>query len=149
MSTIFDGEIGSIRKEIDVSGKSLKDIVTMASIVEREASSSNDRKIIAGILWKRLKTGMALQADATFFYVLATSTRALTLDNLKMDSPYNSYAHKGLPPTPIGSPGLDTILATLRPTATSYWFYLAGKDGVTHYAATLEGHNANSAKYLN
>ena len=148
MSAIFDRKIATIQADIDDSDRTLRDIIIMASIVEKEASSSADRKVIAGILWKRLSVGMALQADATFFYALSTSTKVLTLDDLKMKSPYNSYRNRGLPPTPIGSPGLATIIDTLHPKETASWYYLSDKDGVTHYATTLEGHNVNRVKYL-
>ena len=149
MRAIFDQKIASIQNDLAASHRTLQDEIAMASIVEREATSSADRRIVAGILWKRLDAGMALQADASFFYVLSTSTKSLTPDDLRMKSPYNLYIHTGLPPTPIGNPGLDAIGDTLAPTKTSFWYYLAGKDGVTHYAATLDEHNANIAKYLN
>ena len=113
-------------KEPSGSRYSLNDIIKMASIVEKEATSSIDRRIIAGILWKRLSAGMPLQTD------LAPDT----------------YIHTGLPSQPVDDPGLDAILDTVTPTLTSYWFYISGKDGAMHYAATLEGHNANIAKYL-
>lgn len=149
MNAIFNGQIRSAASDIASSTHSFQDIMKMASIVEREASSTSDRRIIAGILWKRLAAGMALQADASFLYILSTSTRSITLDDLKKPSPYNLYLNKGLPPTPIGNPSLDAIEDTADPVATPYWFYLSGRDGITHYAATLDQHNANVSKYLN
>ena len=148
MANNFAAKERGIVGEIAVSGRSESDIVKMASIVEKEATSSADRRIIAGILWKRLDAGMPLQVDPPFYYVLDKTT-ALTSADLRTDSPYNLYLHKGLPPTPIDSPGLDAILDTASSTLSSYWFYISDAHGVMHYAATLTGHNANIAKYLN
>ena len=125
-----------------------QDIVTLASIIEKEANSMTDRQIVAGILWKRLSIGMALQVDPPFHYFLGKDLSQLTTDDLKKESPYNLYLHTGLPPTPIDNPSLDAIIATISPTKTNYLFYLSGKDGVMHYATTFDGHVANKQKYL-
>lgn len=130
------------------SGVSASDILKMASIVEKEATSSADRALVAGILWKRIKSDMPLQVDPPFAYFLGKDTSKLTLDDLKTESPYNLYTHKGLPPTPIDNPGIDAILATIGPKDSSYWFYLSDARGAMHYASTLEGHIANRQKYL-
>lgn len=134
--------------QIQAFGKPLSDILAMASIVEREATSSTDRRIIAGILWRRIASKMPLQVDPPFYYILGKDSAHLTLSDLAMDSPYNLYRHTGLPPTPIDNPGLDAIEAVLDPTPTPYFFYLSGRDGIMHYAATLAGHIANRQKYL-
>jgi len=150
MRGVFDTKIRSIGNDLSAFGKPLKDVVAMASIIEKEATSSADRRIVAGILWKRLSIGMALQVDPPFYYFLDKRPDQLTLDDLKIESPYNLYMHTGLPPTPIDSPGLDAIIDTIHSsTTTPYWFYLSGKDGSMHYATDLDGHNANKAKYLN
>jgi UPF0755 protein len=141
----FNEKIKSI---VILSPRTEKDVVTLASIIEKEASTDNDRRIIAGILWKRLDQGRLLQVDPPFAYFLGKSSDALTLDDLKVDSPYNTYKYKGLPPTPIDNPGLEAMQAAVFPTATNYWFYLSDKKGVMHYAATYEGHLANRAQYL-
>ena len=120
----------------------------MASIVEREATSSIDRRMIAGILWKRIATNMPLQVDPPFYYILGKDSASLTLSDLAVDSPYNLYKHTGLPPTPIDNPGLDSIVDTINPTASNYLFYLSDKNGRMHYAATLDGHTANANKYI-
>ncbi len=148
MLTAFDGKTAPLAGQIASSHRTLSDIVNMASIVEKEATSSADRRMIAGILWKRLGAGMALQVDPPFYYILDT-TSALTLDDLRTVSPYNLYQNKGLPPTPIDSPGLAAIEDTLAPMASPYWFYLSGRDGRMHFATTLDGHIANIQKYLN
>ena len=123
-----------------------KDIVIMASLIEKEVPDSDDRKIVSGILWKRLKLGMALQVDAVFPYI--TGKQKVLSDDLKIDSPYNTYLHKGLPPGPISNPGLDAVEAAKNPQETSYLYYLSGKDGKTHFAKTFAEHLKNKEKYL-
>ncbi|MDB5259528.1 MAG: aminodeoxychorismate lyase, protein [Candidatus Taylorbacteria bacterium] len=130
-------------------GKTKREIVTMASILEDEVKSAQDRSIVSGILWKRLAKGMPLQVDAPFGYILGKSTEDLTLDDLKTNSPYNTYLNKGLPPTPINNPGLEALRATMMPTSTPYWFYLSDKKGAIHYAKTYAEHLANKENYLN
>src|SRR3989344_688076 len=123
-----------------------KDIVIMASLIEKEVPDIGDRKIVSGILWKRLKLGMALQVDAVFPYI--TGKQKVFSDDLKIDSPYNTYLHKGLPPGPISNPGLDAVEAAKNPQETSYLYYLSGKDGKTHFAKTFAEHLKNKEKYL-
>ena len=139
--TPFIGQIKSFSSSTD-------DVIKMASIIEKEANNSVDRRIIAGILWKRIKVKMALSVDPPFAYFLGKSSAELTLKDLATDSPYNLYKHLGLPPTPIDSPDIQTIEDTINPTVTPYYYYLSGKDGKMHYASTLEGHLMNKAKYL-
>lgn len=126
----------------------LSDVVIMASIVEREARTTESRRVIAGILWRRLSIGMALQVDAAFDYVNGKTTFELSSDDLKIDSPYNTYKYKGLPPGPIGNPGVDAIWSTINPIQTKYLYYLTGKDGKMYYAKTFEEHVRNKQKYL-
>ena len=127
----------------------MNDIVKMASIVEKEATSTTDRKIIAGILWKRIADNYPLQVDPPFYYFLGKDSSQLTLTDLAVDSPYNLYKNKGLPLTPIDNPGLDALFATVNPTVTKYWYYLSDKKGGMHYAITYDQHLANKAKYVN
>lgn len=141
-------ETKDLSGKINASGHSLADVVIMASIVERETVTPEDRRIVAGVLWKRIKLGMPLQVDAAFSYVNGKSTYDLTTHDLKSDSPYNTYTNKGLPPGPIANPGLDTILATIEPTVTPYLYYLSDKNGIMHYAKTFEEHKKNKLKYL-
>ena len=138
----------SVAEIISSSTRSLDDIVKMAAILEREASSTADRRAIAGILWKRLDAGVPLQVDAPFEYFLNKSSSELTRDDLAKKSPYNLYLNKGLGPTAIANPGISAIVDAASPTASKYWYYLSDKHGVLHYAATLEGHAANKNKYL-
>jgi len=133
---------------IQAYGESLEDVIKMASIVEKEVISMEDRKIVAGILWKRIEIGMPLQVDAPFYYILSKDSASLTVKDLTTDTPYNTYTNKGLTPTPISNPGLEAIEATVRPTETKYLFYLSDKKGTTHYAVDHDGHVANKNKYL-
>jgi UPF0755 protein len=148
LRSTFDEKIAPLQEEIKKSGHSLKEVITMASIVEREAATSTDRRIIAGILWKRMEIKMPLQIDAAFYYLLGKGSSQLTLDDLKLDSPYNTYTQLGLPPTPIANPGLAAIRDTLNPTESKYFYYLSDEHGITHYAETFEDHVENKRKHL-
>ena len=130
------------------SGHSLSEIIIMASLVEAETRTNDERPIVAGILWKRLKAGMPLGVDATVRYILSKPTEALTESDLQTVSLYNTRKVKGLPPGPIESPGLTSILAVLKSQASPYWFYLHDSKGVIHYAVTNDEHNENRRRYL-
>lgn len=144
-----------LKSKIRAQGLSEAQGVILASIVEREARSDKARTEIAGILLKRLKIGMGLNTDATVQYALGYQPdekswwkRNLTKEDLKIDSPYNTYLHSGLPPTPICNPGLSSIQAVANAdSSTSYLYYYHDSKGVPHYAKTLEEHNANVANY--
>lgn len=123
-----------------------KEIITMASILEKEVRTEKDMPIVAGILWKRIKNNWPIQADATLLYgknITTISSKELTDDN-----PYNTYKYKSLPPTPIGNPGIKTIRAAISPQESRYWFYLTDSEGNVHYAETNEEQNENRRKYL-
>lgn len=120
----------------------------LASIIEEEVRSLEDKKIVAGIFQNRLKIGMPLQADSTLAYVTGRDSLSLTKDDLKSKSPYNTYTNKGLPPTPISNPGLESIEAVLYPTETKYLYFLTDKEGKVYYAKTFEEHKLNKQKYL-
>jgi UPF0755 protein len=148
MRANFDTKIASLSAGITASGHSLSDVVIMASLVEKEARTSVNRRIVAGILWNRLQLGMPLQVDAVFGYIYGRDTYSPSLTDLKVVSPYNTYTHTGLPPRPINNPGLDSLDSTIHPTKTDYLYYLTDKNGVMHYATTYAGHQANQRKYL-
>lgn len=148
MRTNFNTRIAPLMTDVSASGHSLTDIITLASLVEKEARSPENKHIVAGILWNRLKLGMPLQVDAVFGYIFNKDTYSPSLADLKVNSPYNTYTHKGLPPGPISNPGLESIDAALHPTKTSYLYYLTGKDNLMHYATTYAQHQANQRKYL-
>ncbi len=145
MTAAFDKHVATL-PALQKTEKPIDEVITMASIVEEEANNPEDKKIIAGILWKRLQAGMPLQVDATFSYVNGKNTYQLTHTDLKIDSPYNTYKYKGLPPGPIANPSVDAILATVYPTETRYWYFLTGKDGKMYYAKTFEEHVRNRGK---
>ncbi len=150
---------GLVRKQLDAfaeraprleaeakkQGKTLHQIVTMASILEKEARPA-DRRVIAGIFWNRIRIGMPLQSDATVNYVTRGGRARPTFDDLAADSPYNTYKVKGLPPGPISMPGDDALEAALFPAKTDYLFFLNDGDGKTYFARTYEEHQANRAK---
>lgn len=125
-----------------------EDIVILASIIEKESSGDKDRYIISGILHNRLDKGMLLQVDATLTYVLGKSSKELTLSDLKIDSPYNTYVYKGLPPRAIANPGFASIEAAMYPENTPYYFYLHDSEGNTYYAVDHDGHVNNKNKHL-
>lgn len=149
MKKVFNNRLNDIKDEIYLSGKPIDDIIIMASILEKEARTTESRRIVSGILWKRIEMGMPLQVDAVFPYINGKNTFELTLEDLKFDSPYNTYKYKGLPIGPIANPGLDSILAAINPTPSPYLFYLTGRDGKMYYAKDFEGHKENKRLYLN
>lgn len=148
MQSNFDLQIAKIQPQIDAFGKPLNDVLTMASLLEKEARIPKDRQKIAGVLWRRISIGMALQVDAAFLYILGRTTFDLTKSDLRVDSPYNTYKYKGLPPGPIDNPGIDAIKAALTPIDTGALFYLADNNGVTHFSKTYSQHLQYKALYL-
>ncbi len=124
------------------------EVLILASILEREANSPQSMAMISDILQRRMKEGMPLQADASIEYILDKPLKELTPDDLKIDSPYNTYTNRGLPPTPIGNPGIEAIKAVLNPTPSNYVFYITDTEGIFHYAVTYDEHKANIEKYL-
>ncbi|MBT9164949.1 MAG: Endolytic murein transglycosylase [candidate division WS2 bacterium] len=121
----------------------------LASIVEKEARVEWERPIIASVFYNRLKIGMFLQSCATVNYVLKEPKERLTYEDLAINSPYNTYLHAGLPPTPIANPGLSSIKAALYPSNTSYLYFVHKGDGTHEFSRTFEEHNQAKRKYLN
>jgi len=139
----------------ELTNLTLDEVVTIASIVEREVRLPEDKTIVAGILRKRYLQGWPLQADATVQYALGYQPdektwwkKHLTADDLKIESPYNTYLNPGLPPAPIGNPGLESLNAALYPTATDYWYYVSDSEGKMHFATTIDEHNENVLRYV-
>jgi len=128
--------------------RSLHQIVTIASLIEEEALTDEERPMVSGILWKRFEAELGLGVDATVRYILDKPTGAITTADLNFNSPYNTRKFKGLPPGPIASPGEASIRAALFPKESDYWYYLHGSDGEIHYAVTNEEHNVNKFKYI-
>ncbi len=131
-----------------MSKTKIDSVITMASIIEREAVGAADSSVISGILYNRLNRNMPLQVDAPFYFLLGKSSSELTLKDLKIDSPYNTYVNRGLPPTPISNPGISSINAALNPQKTDYLYYLHDSAGVAHYATTYAEHLKNKKKYI-
>jgi len=158
MVRMFAQRIGDALRTPSETGLSSQQVITLASIVEREAKIPSERATIASVYLNRLKQDMPLQADPTVQYAIATRDgpaataynywRDLSAADLQVDSPYNTYAHAGLPPGPICNPGEASIRAVLAPAKTDYLYFVATADGSgTHlFARTLDEHNANVAR---
>lgn len=144
----FQKKIAPLEDSIKASGHSREEIIIMASIIEKEANGAEDRAVISGILWKRIALGMPLQVDAPFLYLLNKESKELTVKDLAIDSPYNTYKYIGLPPGPINNPGIESIKAAINPQASPYVYYLHDAQGVIHYASTYQEHQANIKRYL-
>lgn len=155
LETTFNQKVeDSLKTELALSPRSLEDLVIMASIIEREARSDSSRKIVADILWRRLDQGWPLQVDATLQYIKGYDATKDTwwpnplATDKNLNSPYNTYAHPGLPPGPICSPSLSSLKAALQPISSGYWYYLTDTQGNMHYAATNDEHVQNINTYL-
>ena len=129
-------------------GLSLPQVVTIASLVEREAKADDERPLMAGVYYNRLRLGMPLEVDATIEYVFSSHHDVITRNDLKIDSPYNTYRYAGLPPTPIANPGKASLDAAFAPKASDFLYYVYKGDGHSAFARTLGEHNANVSRYL-
>ena len=130
------------------TGYSEYEVLTLASLIEREANSEESMRIVAGILMNRLDIGMPLQVDASMEYVIGKPLNELTAEDLDRESPYNTYLNAGLPPTPIGNPGTAAVKAVLDPIETNYFYYITGIDGNFYYARTYDEHLLNIENHL-
>lgn len=136
---VFDA---SWRARADSLGRSIHEIVTLASIVEEEARVAAERPVIAGVFWNRLERGMPLEADPTVQYALGGHRERVLYRDLEVDSPYNTYRYPGLPPGPIASPGRASLEATLWPDSVPYlYFFATGEGGAHTFSETFEEHN--------
>lgn len=146
----FDKKLSpEMRAEIKRLKKTIHETVVMASVIEKEVRTSEDMKIVSGIFWNRIKSGVPLQADASLSYILDDKISGHTIKQTKIDSPYNTYKYRGLPPGPIANPGLNAIMAAIYPETTAYNYFLSDPaTGRTIYGRTLEEHNLNKYKYL-
>lgn len=141
------GEIG-----ISENNPNLKQIVIIASIVEREAKSAEDKAGVASVLYNRLRIGMPLQVDASVQYILGKEGawwKNPTSQDLKIDSSYNTYLNPGLTPRPISNPGIEALKASYNPPKTDYLYYVSDDNGRLHFASTFDSHEKNIDKYLN
>ena len=126
-------------EKADERGMSMQEVVTVASMIEKEAANDDERAMIAAVIYNRIAAGMPLQIDSTIMYVLPEHKDVLTVEDTKIDSPYNTYQNKGLPPTPIANPGLASIKATLSPASTKALYYALDSESGTHKFFTSYG----------
>lgn len=141
------GEIVIQRWRESGTERSLHEIVTIASMVEREARVSSERAMIAGVIYNRLAREWKLEVDATVLYALGRHKAIVTFADLKVDSPYNTYLHPGLPPGPIANPGMAALAAALHPVKTEFLYYVARADGSHVFSRTLREHEAAVRRY--
>lgn len=148
MLEIFNSKYSDKLKERQKElNKSLYEVINLAAIVEKEAVLDEDRPIIASVFYNRIKIGMPLQSDATIQYIFEERKKSITYEDLKIDSPYNTYKVNGLPPTPIANPGIKSIEAVLYPANTEYLYFVATIDGGNNYSKTYEEHIKNVEQY--
>lgn len=137
-----------LRAEIAARGRTVHEIVTMASVIEREVRSDEDRAMVSDIFWKRVDDGQGLQADSTVNYITGHSKPSVSVEETKIDHPWNTYKYRGLPAGPIGNPSLSSIVAAIRPKANPYWFFLTDPEGKVWYGRTFEEHQSNRLNHL-
>jgi UPF0755 protein len=155
LTNTFDQKVTTgLADQIAANSLSLNQILTLASLIEREAKTDASRKMVAGVLLNRLDIGMPLQVDATLQYAKGYDAQKqdwwappLSADKAIV-SPFNTYQNPGLPPAPICSPSFSSIQAALNPTPSDYFYYITGNDGQMYYAQTLDQHNTNINRYL-
>lgn len=136
-----------LRAKVKKTNMTTYEVVTLASIVEREVAKPEDRKLVASVFLNRLNIDMALESCATIQYISGENKKQFTYEETRVASPYNTYINRGLPPGPIGNPSIDAIKAVLEPTDSNYLYFLSA-DGQTYFSKTLDEHNAKKAKYL-
>lgn len=129
-------------------GMTVPQIVTLASLIEREAKADDERALMAGVYYNRLRLGMPLEVDATIEYALPEHQTVITYSDLRLDTPYNTYLHQGLPPTPIANPGRPSLVAALNPRPSPFLYYVYKGHGHHVFAKTLGEQNSNISKYL-
>ncbi len=140
----------NLKNRVDDNARSVSQIVTMASLVEREVHVDSERTLVAGVFENRLRAGMPLQTDPSVAYasmLRGTWTGVIHVSELMSESPYNTYKFKGLPPGPVCNPGLASLRAALRPASTKFLYFVADANGATRFSETLEEHNENVAEY--
>jgi peptidoglycan lytic transglycosylase G len=144
----FRAKVGpDLASRAQARGLTVHQLLTLASIIEREAVARDEMRTISAVFWNRLKLNMPLQADPTVQYATGKERRALTRADLATEHPFNTYRHAGLPPGPIASPGLAAIEAALDPAPVKYLYFVAVDDQRHHFSSTLGEHNAAVARY--
>jgi UPF0755 protein len=142
---IFDAD--SVRVRMNELDMDINEILTLASIIEGETIIDSERVVVSSVYHNRLKRGWLLQADPTIQYLIPDAPRRLTYRDLKIDSPFNTYKYRGLPPAPINNPGINSILAALFPEETQYMYFVAVGDGSHHFSTTSREHNNWKRKF--
>lgn len=149
MLTTFGRRVSpELRAEIERQGRTLHEVLTLASIVQKESAGAPEMPDVAGVFWHRLRIGMRLESDATVNYVLGTNRRQPTFADTEVLHPYNTYRNAGLPPGPIGNPGMDAIMASIHPADTEYLFFLHKHTYEIVLSRTFAEHLAAKARYL-
>jgi UPF0755 protein len=147
--------------DIEAKNLDLREVITLASIIEKEVGRNKEkiteedletmqreREIVASVFLNRLEINMALESDATVNFITGKSDRSVTIEDTKVNSPYNTYLNRGLPPGPISNPGIDSIRAAIYPASSDYLYFLNSPDGTAYFAKTLAEHGENRVKYL-
>jgi UPF0755 protein len=137
-----------MREEVSRQGKSFFEILTMASIIEKEAPNAENMGIVSDIFWRRHAKNWALQSCATVNYITGKSDPGISAKDREIDSSFNTYKYPGLPVGPISNPSITAIKAAIYPLKNDYWYFMSDREGVTHYSKTLEEHNAKVYKYI-
>ncbi|WP_046173905.1 endolytic transglycosylase MltG [Domibacillus indicus] len=143
-----DEVVQGFSEQIKASGMTVHEFLTFSSLVEEEATGKTDRKKIASVFYNRMKADMPLQTDPTVLYAQGKHKDRVLYEDLKVDSPYNTYQAKGLTPGPIGNSGIDSMEAVLKPEQTDFLYFLASPAGDVYYSKTLDEHNKLKAKYI-
>ncbi len=136
-----------ILREVEESGLTFHEVVTLASLIEKETAVAREKNLVSGVFHNRLKRGMLLQCDPTVIYAMKNFDGNIRKKDLKIDSPYNTYRTKGLPPGPIANSGFDSIKAALNPAKNSFLYFVSKKDGSHHFSKSLREHNQAVRKY--
>jgi UPF0755 protein len=138
---------GDILDQIQKSDMSLHEVITLASLIEKETGMNDERKHISSVFHNRLRRNMRLQTDPTVIYAIEEFDGNIRKKDLNIDSPYNTYRYKGLPPGPIANPGIKSIVAALNPIRSNHLYFVSRKDGSHHFSSNLREHNRAVQKY--
>lgn len=144
----FDNWYLSVKPISEHTNLSLNDMITLASIIEKEAGNIDEKPLVSSVFYNRLNMDMALQSCATVNYIRGDWKDHLSTEDISVEDPYNTYINKGLPPTPINSPSMSSIEAALEPADTDYLYFLAKGDGSSYFSKTYEEHLRAKAKYI-
>lgn len=140
--------LGTYRSDIEARGMTVHELLTLASLIEEEAATEEDRRTISSVFYNRMEIGMPLQTDPTVIYAMGEHRDRLYYKDYEIEDPYNTYVISSLPPGPIANPGVVSIEAALYPTSTDYLFFLATRDGEVLFSETLEEHNQKIAEHI-